>query len=78
MTLPSLKTLRQWLPFVCRGFLVLWVSLLVLLSLFPSTQEPMQPGASPLPAHGAKSGCVSMPDGFLICDDIPNTADRNT
>lgn len=73
MTLPSFKTVKQWLPLVCGCVATLWIGLLVLLSLFPSMQEPAQPEASLVPAQG----CTSMPGGFSICDDIPELADKN-
>ncbi|MEJ0038755.1 MAG: hypothetical protein WDO68_22210 [Gammaproteobacteria bacterium] len=68
MNLPSLKTLRQWLPMTGGLCFALWILLLVMLSLF-STREPAGAVLAVSSAKG-RAGCVSMPDGIKVCDDV--------
>lgn len=69
MNMPSLKTVRQWLPFAGGAAFGLWVTLLVVLSLF-SSEQPINSESSAAPVRG-EGDCVRMPDGFLICDKLP-------
>ena len=70
MNLPSLKTVKQWIPFVGSGLFLAWIALLTVLNLF--RPKDAEVGAINAAAPGSPArGCVTMPDGIKVCDDVP-------
>lgn len=71
MNLPNLKTIKQWLPFVGSGLFLTWIALLTLLNLFRPKDAEVGAINAAAPESAPAHGCVSMPDGIKVCDDVP-------
>jgi hypothetical protein len=72
MTLPKLKTVKKWLPMISGGLFMSWIAFLVVLSLMHSNSKSQPSPASRIPSTQSSSapGCVTLPDGISICDQI--------
>jgi hypothetical protein len=65
-----LKLARRWMPMIGSAFFVLWITFLVLLSLFQSPTHAMQPLAPVHNSGDSDTGCVVMSDGARVCDEL--------
>ena len=70
MKLPKLSAVKKWLPFLGGALLGAWMLGLVIASLLQSPEEHSHTNV-PRGAGESETGCVVMPDGLSICDELP-------